>query len=108
MRSQGPSFQHYAQAYEFRHTFDASDQYGPKSIMPKIQIRDLGYRDLVLLECKIVRFRVNAETGKASYSAKSWSSWRVRFDIVSVCRLYECGDDEVSDDPADDEAVPVV
>ncbi|KAH9899676.1 hypothetical protein C8Q73DRAFT_638868, partial [Cubamyces lactineus] len=94
------------EAYEFKHAYDASEQYGPKSSMPSLSVREIGYRDLVLVECKLVRFRVDAETGKAIYNSE-WISWRARLDIISVCRL-QMGDDDVESDGMEDEDVPVV
>ena len=74
--------------------------------MPSLSAREIGYRDLVLVECKLVRFRVDAETGKAIYNSE-WISWRARLDIISVCRL-QMGDDDVESDGMEDEDVPVV
>ncbi|KAI0649971.1 hypothetical protein C8Q79DRAFT_923413 [Trametes meyenii] len=95
------------EAYKFKHAYDASNGYGPKSTMTTISPSDIGYRDLVLIECKMVRFRVDHESGKATYYMKDWASWRCRFDIVSVCRL-RVGEDEVDSADSDDENVPVV
>ncbi|KAH9855412.1 hypothetical protein C2E23DRAFT_866596 [Lenzites betulinus] len=95
-------------AYDFRHAYDASEQYGPKSVMPKIRAKDLGYRDLVVVECKVLRFHVEADTGKATYIAKKWASWRVRLDIVSVCRLHEAAEELESGSDEEDVAVPVI
>ncbi|KAI0662232.1 hypothetical protein C8Q70DRAFT_909605, partial [Cubamyces menziesii] len=94
------------EAYEFRNVFDASEKYGPKSIMPTLSAWDIMYRDLVLVECKLVRFRVDAETGKAVYNS-GWVSWRARYDIVSVCRLQQ-GTDDVDSPSENDENVPVM
>ncbi|EIW58455.1 uncharacterized protein TRAVEDRAFT_20460 [Trametes versicolor FP-101664 SS1] len=74
--------------YEFARVYDASERYGPKSIMRKLSAKDIGYRDLVLVECKIVRFRADSETGKAQYFLTEWGSWRVRFDIHVIELLY--------------------
>ncbi|KAI0357517.1 hypothetical protein OH77DRAFT_1531242 [Trametes cingulata] len=95
-------------AYEFKYVYDASSRYGPKATMPQLTTRDIGYRDLVLVECKFIRFRADADTGKATYFISEWTSWRARFDIVSICRLQESGDDLESDGPSDNDDIPVV
>ncbi|KAI0668578.1 hypothetical protein C8Q78DRAFT_934209, partial [Trametes maxima] len=95
------------EVYEFKHAYDASNKYGPKSTMPALSPSDIGYCNLVLVECKLVRFRVDQESGKATYYVYDWVSWRCRFDIVSICRI-QVGDDGVSSDVADEEDVPVV
>ncbi|KAI0649969.1 hypothetical protein C8Q79DRAFT_899935, partial [Trametes meyenii] len=95
------------EAYKFKHAYDASNGYGPKSTMTTISPSDIGYRNLVLIECKMVRFRVDHESGKATYYMKDWASWRCRFDIVSICRLRQ-GQDNTDSDCGEDENVPVI
>ncbi|KAI0355619.1 hypothetical protein OH77DRAFT_299828 [Trametes cingulata] len=95
-------------AYEFKYVYDASARYGPKATMPQLTVRDIGYRDLVLVECKFVRFRADSDTGKATYFASEWTSWRARFDIASICRLQESGDDLESEGPSDNDDIPIV
>ncbi|KAI0670730.1 hypothetical protein C8Q78DRAFT_975069 [Trametes maxima] len=95
------------EAYPFKHAFDASASYGPKSTMPLLSPADIGYCDLVLVECRLVRFRVDKDTGRATYYVYDWVSWRCRFDIVSICQL-RVGDEALTDDEVFDEDVPVV
>lgn len=91
---------------EFKYCYDASIKYDKKSAMPQIKVDRIGFRDLVLLETNFARFRVDQETGKATY-ANEWKNWRCRFELVSICRLNE-SDERVDQEPLPDEDVQVV
>lgn len=96
------------QVYHFRHAYDTSNKYGSKSTMPKIQPKEIGFRDVVIVEANIARFRCEAHSGKALYDGAPWGIWRTLFNIVSICRL-RCGNitsessDECSDHAGDTE-----
>lgn len=92
------------QAYHFRHAYDASNKYGSKTTMPKIQPKEIGFRDVVIVEANVARFRCEAHSGKALYDGAPWGIWRTSFNIVSICRLQRGNVTTESSDECSDHA----
>lgn len=68
--------------------------------MPALSAGAIKYRDLVLIECRVVRFRWNVELNRPLYQG-AWETWRTRYDIVRVCRLCEGSNPEIPDASAE-------
>lgn len=54
--------------------------------MPKFEAKDLGYRDVVVVEVNITWFWCDKQ-GRALYDKSPWMTWRVTHNIISICRL---------------------
>lgn len=62
----------------------------------------IKYRDVVVVESRVMRFRWDPKTGKALYKGP-WEHWRTKFDILKISRLCE-GVNPVEPEPSDNEA----
>ncbi|EIW54146.1 uncharacterized protein TRAVEDRAFT_23341 [Trametes versicolor FP-101664 SS1] len=74
---------------KFTHAYDASGGYGSKKKMAALDCDTLGYKDVVIMETNIARFRCDPATGKAVYGVRNWTTWRASFNLLSVCRLSQ-------------------
>ncbi|KAL6310524.1 hypothetical protein BKA93DRAFT_21342 [Sparassis latifolia] len=77
----------YASVEAFQDVFDADTKFGPRNTMRQMHATDIHKNDLVLVECNVTRWRVNAK-GKASYE-KGWTKWRTGFELVTIAHLYD-------------------
>ncbi|KAI0351709.1 hypothetical protein OH77DRAFT_847453 [Trametes cingulata] len=91
-------------AYHFKHAYDASRGYGQKSAMPVFAPEDIGYKDVVIVEANVGRFRCHPDDGRAVYDNAPWTTWRASFNIISVCRLYRGSSEPDESDEESDHA----
>lgn len=72
--------------------------------MPRLEATAIGYKDVVLVEVNIGRFRCSEKDGQVLYDKSAWKTWRTSFNIVSVCRLEQGFFDDESDGACSDHA----
>lgn len=72
--------------------------------MPKFDAKELGFRDVVVVEVNVACFRCEPHSGKALYDGSPWGIWRTLFNIVSICRLQRGTNTPESSDECSDHA----
>ncbi|KAI6153570.1 hypothetical protein BKA82DRAFT_3952396, partial [Pisolithus tinctorius] len=66
----------------FNSTFDARELLQAKSAMEKYDPTDLSKRDLLLLECRIIRYRQKDNNGR-------WTLFRAQFELQAIHLLHK-------------------
>lgn len=84
--------------------FDAKKAFKSKLEMPTASIRDIGLRDLVVVEAHIGRYNVKTkEEIKASSSGAHrqrgpmWAEWRAQFELRAISLLAKAAEMEIED-----------
>ncbi|KAI0682874.1 hypothetical protein C8T65DRAFT_749991 [Cerioporus squamosus] len=90
IRVRGPDGQ---KALPFKHLYDGSVGYRPSKELLPLDPKTLEYKDVVILEATVGRFRVDSNN-KAVYTAGPWLKYRTSFTIVRILRLQVGVDDE--------------
>ncbi|KAI1786951.1 hypothetical protein LXA43DRAFT_1098725 [Ganoderma leucocontextum] len=66
----------------FEEFFDATTHFRQKRLMKRLKQSDIGYGDIVLVECNLTRWKTGENKSEAE-----WVEWKTAFDLISVCLL---------------------
>ncbi|KAK7022626.1 hypothetical protein R3P38DRAFT_3196026 [Favolaschia claudopus] len=69
---------------QFTNIFDAQTSFRPYGGMDRLQVGDLGARDLVIVECQIRRYKIDKKKEETG-----WHKWIAYHDLLSISLLQK-------------------
>lgn len=71
----------------FLDIYDATSKYRQKKFMNMVKHSDIGFGDVILVECALTRYKVGEKK-----TEPGWEEWKTGFDLLSIALLASAPD----------------